>query len=124
MRFRKRYITANKSSSTLDAVLAYVYRKEDLLRRCGNYANTVVDGLVDLGLVKKVTTKKDTFFFKTDKAQNFKAIDFAKEFLWAYHNSIDRQIQNTKRFILCFDKDLPNGCKLVEIEEAVKKGYV
>ena len=124
MRLHKRYITANKSSSTLDSVLAYVYRKQDLSSRCGKYSDTVIDGLVDLGLVKKVTTKKDTFFFKTEKAQNFQAIDFAKEFLWAYHNSIDRKIQNTKRFILCFDKDLPDGCALVEVEEAVKKGYV
>lgn len=120
----KRYISIKKSSSTLDAVLAYVYRKQDLLSRCGNYTSTVINGLVDLGLVKKVTTKRDTFYFKTDKAQNFKAVDFAKEFLWAFHNSLDRQIQNGKRLILCFDEEIENGCGLVEVEEAIKKGYV
>lgn len=124
IKYRKRYISAQKSSATVDAVLAYIYRKEDLLSRCSKYADSVVLGLVDLGLIKKVLSKKGTFYFKTDKAQNFKAIDFAKEFLWAFHNSLDRQIKNHKKYILCFDKDIKTGHGLVDIDTAIKKGYV
>ena len=124
MRAKRRYVSAEKSSATIDAVLGYIYRKEDLLSRCGKYADNVIDGLVDLGLIKKVLSKKSTFYFKTEKAQNFKAIDFAKEFLWAFHNSLDRQIKNNKRFILCFDKDIKTGHGLVDIDIAIKKGYV
>jgi len=120
----KRYINAKKSSATLDSILAYIYRKHDLLSRCGNYANKVIDGLVDLKLVKKVTSKKGTYYFKTDKSKNFKAKDFAKEYLWAFHNSLDRQIQNNKKFILCFDEDIEAGHGLVDIDTAIKNGYV
>lgn len=120
----RRYITKTKSSHTLDAVLAYIYRKEDLMNRCGRYADTVIDGLVDLGLLNKVISKKGTFYFKTDKAQGFKAIDFAKRFLWAYHNPLDRLIKNNKKLILCFDDEIKDGHGLVEIEFAIKKGFV
>lgn len=120
----KRYIQNKASSATLAAVLAYVYRKDDLLSLCGRYGENVMVGLVDLGLVKKVDSQKGTFYFKTEKAENFKAVDFAKEFLWAFHNSLDRQIQNNKRLILCFDKEIDSGQGLVDIETAIKKGYV
>ena len=124
IKYHNRYVTAKKSSATVDAILAYIYRKEDLLNRCGRYAESVISGLVDLGLVKKVLSKKGTFYFKTDKAKNYKAIDFAKEFLWAFHNSIDRQIKNHKKYILCFDKNIETGNGLVDIDDAIKKGYV
>lgn len=106
------------------AVLAYIYRKEELLSQCGRYGERVIDGLVELGLVKKVSSKKGTFYFKTEKSETFKTIEFAKEFLWAYHNTIYRQIQNGKKYILCFDSTLPAGQGLVEIEEAIKKNYI
>jgi len=120
----KRYVQVKKSSHTLDSILASIYRKHDLLGRCGRYAETVINGLVDLQLVKKVISKKGTFYFKTDKSENFKAIDFAKAFLWAYHNPLDREIQNNKKLILCFDNEIKTGHGLVEIEIAIKKGFV
>jgi len=119
-KLQKRYVTAKKSSATLDAILGYVYRKKELLNRCGRYANSVIDGLCELGLLKEVQTKKDTFYFSTDKAKNFKAIDFAKEFLLAFHNSTERNDEK----ILVFDSELPNGNALVEVTEAIKKGMV
>lgn len=111
------------TSATLVAILAYIYRKENLLSQCGRYAQKVIDGLVDLGLIKKVISKKGTFYFKTEKSENFKAIDFAKEYLWAFHNVSERSIKQGKRYILCYDNSLPNGRDMVEIEEAVKKNY-
>lgn len=121
-RVLSRTFTAEYSTSaTLVAVLAYIYRKENLLSQCGRYANSVLDGLVSLNLVKKVQSPKGTFYFKTEKAQDFKAIDFAKEYLWAFHNASERAIKQGKRYILCFDKSLPNGRDLVELEEAIKK---
>lgn len=120
-----RVFTAEYSTSaTLVAVLAFVYRKENLLSQCGKYANSVLDGLISLNLVKKVESKKGTYHFKTEKSENFKAIDFAKEYLWAFHNVSERSIKQGKRYILCFDKTLPNGRDLVEIEEAIKKNYI
>ena len=123
--YHKRYIqVSTKSSPTLDAVLAYVYRKENLVKRCGRYADKVIDGLIDLGLVEKVLSKKGTFYFKTQKAKTFKAIDFAKEFLWAFHNTDFRKIINGKKYILCFNDDIEKGSGLIEINIALKKGYV
>lgn len=112
------------TSATLVAVLAYIYRKDNLLSQCGKYAQNVIDGLVNLGLVKKVSSKKGIFYFKTEKSENFKAIDFAKEYLWAFHNTSERTIRRGERCILCFDKSLPDGKALVEIEEAIKKNYI
>ena len=112
-----------KRSATLDAVLTFIYRKEILLSNV-RYANSVIKGLLDLNLVKKVFSKKGTFYFKTDKAESFKAIDFAKEYLWAYHNPIDRQLKNDRKLILCFDNEIKTGHGLVEIDKAIKKGYV
>lgn len=123
--FKSRVFTAEYSASaTLVAVLAYIYRKENLLSQCGRYANNVMEGLKELGLIKQVNSKKGTFYFKTEKAQDFKAIDFAKEYLWAFHNASERTIKQGKRYILCFDKSLPNGKDLVELEEAIKKNIV
>ena len=116
----KRYITAKKSSATLDAVLAYIYRKSDLLKRCGRYAEEVINGLVVLGLVKKVENNKGVFYFSTEKAKGFKAIDFAKSFLLSFHNP--GYTKNKK--ILVFDDELPDGKSLVEVETAIKQGYV
>lgn len=121
----KRYVhIEHKTSSTLNAVLAFVYRKEHLLDQCGKYADSVIEGLQSLDLVKKVSSKKGIFYFKTDKAQNFKAIDFAKEFLWEYHNKELRCYQDNKRYIFCFDQALPKGKGLVEVEEAIKNNYI
>jgi hypothetical protein len=120
-----RVFTAEYSTSaTLVAVLAFVYRKENLLSQCGRYASSVTDGLLSLNLVKQVQSKKGTYYFKTEKSENFKAIDFAKEYLWAFHNASERAIKQGKRYILCFDKTLPDGKGLVEIEEAIKKNYI
>lgn len=122
-RYRK-YISKQNTSATVAAVLTYVYRKEELLSQCGRYGESVINGLVELGLVKKVPSKKDIFYFKTEKSENFKAIDFAKEFLWAFHNASERAIKQGKRYILCFDESLPNGRDLVEVEEAIIKHYL
>jgi hypothetical protein len=124
IRATRRYIPVSKSSATVDAVLALIYRKNDLLNRCNRYADSVIEGLVDLGLLKKVLSKKGTFYFKTDKAKNFKAVDFAKEFLWAYHNPLERQEQNGRKLILCFDKEIEAGHGLVDIELAIKRCYI
>jgi len=120
-----RFITVEYSTSaTLVAILAYIYRKDNLLSQCGRYAESVISGLCSLNLIKKVSSKKGTFYFKTEKAQDFKAIDFAKEYLWAFHNTSERTIKQGKRYILCFDKSLPNGRDLVELEDAIKKNYI
>ena len=120
----KRYVSKKSSSATIDAVLVFIYRKEELISQCGRYGETVINGLIELGLVKKVVSKKDTFYFKTEKSEAFKALDFAKEFLWAYHNIADRCYRNGKKHILCFDETLPTGRGFVEIEEAIKKNYI
>lgn len=70
VRGSKRYTQINKSSQTLDSVLANIYRKQHLLDRCGRYSETVIEGLVNLHLVKKVLSKKGTFYFKTDNPNN------------------------------------------------------
>lgn len=119
-----RYVTTSSPSATMSAILGYVYNKEELLSHCGRYAHNVIEGLVELNLVRKVISKKGTFYFKTDQSKNFKAIDFAKGYLWAFHNSLDRQIKEGKKYILCFDSRLKTGSDLVEIEEAIKKRYV
>jgi len=119
-RTRRRYITANTSSATLDAVLAFIYRKQDLLNRCGRYADRVIDGLCELGLIKRVQNKKGTFYFSTDEAKEFKAIDFAKRFLLAYHNP--EYTQDTK--ILVFSELLSDGKDLIDVTQAIKKGLV
>lgn len=120
----KRYTRIEKHSPTVDAVLAYIYQKQDLLSRCGEYASRVIEGLVDLGLVKKVDSKKGTFYFKTDKSLGFKAIDFAKEFVWAYHNPTERTVQDNHKMILCFDNEIDSGHGLVDIEKAIRRAYV
>jgi len=116
----KRYINAQKSSATLDAVLAYVYRKQEILNRCGRYANCVISGLCELGILREVQSKKGTFYFSTDKAKNFKAKDFAKKYLLAFHNP--EYIDGSK--ILVFDSDLTDTKQLVEVEDAIKRGLV
>jgi hypothetical protein len=122
-RYRK-YISKQNTSATVAAVLTYVYRKEELFSQCGRYGERVIDGLVELGLVKKVSSNKGIFYFKTEKSETFKALDFAKEFLWAFHNTPERIINHGKKYILCFDESLPNGRDLVEIEEAIIKHYL
>ena len=117
---RRRYIAANSSSATLDAVLAFIYRKQDLINRCGRYADGVIDGLCELGLIKRVQNKKGTFYFSTDEAKGFKAIDFAKRFLLAYHNPEYKQ--DTK--ILVFSEHLSDGKDLIDVTQAIKKGLV
>jgi hypothetical protein len=121
---KRRGITKYSTSATLVAVLAHIYRKENLLSQCGRYAESVISGLCSLNLIKKVSSRKGTYYFKTERAQDFKAIDFAKEYLWAFHNVSDRAIKQGKRYILCFDDSLPNGMDLVELEEAIKKNMV
>jgi uncharacterized protein (DUF3820 family) len=112
------------SSSTLVAVLGFVYRKKELLSQCGGYSDRVIKGLIQLGLLKKVSNKRDTYFFTTAKSKSYKAIDLAKEFLWKFHNPDFNQIKDGKKLILCFDSSLDGGKGLVEIGEAIKKNYV
>lgn len=120
-----RFITVEYSTSaTIIAVLAYIYRKENLLSQCGRYAQNVIDGLIELELIKKVSSKRGIFYFKTEKSENFKAIDFAKEYLWSFHNVSERLTKQGKKYILCFDSSLPNGKDMVEIEEAIKKNFI
>jgi len=122
MLYRRRRNT--KTSHSVDAVLAYIYRKEDALNRCGRYAKNVIEGLLKLDYIKKVSSKKGTYYFKTEKSQHFKAIDFAKEYLWNFHNAEYRQVINGKKYILCFNDDIEKGSGLIEINTALKKGYV
>jgi len=116
----KRYINTQKSSATLDAILAYVYRKQDLLNRCGRYAENVINGLCELGILKKVQNKKGTFYFSTDKAKNFKAKDFAKKYLLAFHNADYRDDSK----ILVFDSSLSDGKQLLDVDIAISRGLV
>lgn len=118
-----RAIITRKTSPTISAILAYIYRKDDLLSQCGEYAKKVIEGLEALNMIKKVSHNKGIFYFKTEKSESFKAIDFAKEYLWAFHNVSERSIIQGKRYILCFDSSLPNGRDMVGIEEAIKKCY-
>lgn len=124
MLHRKYKTYHSETSHTLDAVLAYIYRKEHALNRCGRYAENVIEGLLKLDYIKKVSSPKGTFYFKTEKSQQFKAIDFAKEYLWHFHNPEFKKIIHNKRYILCFDGDFENNSELVEINEALGKGYV
>lgn len=123
----RRYQTTKKVSPTLLSVLYYVFRKENIYKRISHhivYSDAVMDGLVELGFLKKVISKKKgTFFFTTEKSKNFKAIDLAKEYLWAFHNSLKREKKEDKRLIYCFSNDIPNGKGLVEINEAINKCY-
>ncbi len=127
-KFTKRYTATQKVSPTLLSILYYVFRKENIYKRIAHhidYSDAVVDGLVELGLLKKVISrKKGTFFFTTEKSKNFKAIDLAKEYLWAFHNSFKREKKEDKRLIYCFSNDIPNGKGLVEINEAIGKCYI
>ncbi len=117
-----KFHTLKKSSHTLDSILFYVYRKN---KTVGRYSKRVVDGLIDLGLLKRVESKtKGTFYFVTDKAKGLRAIDLAKEFLWNFHNPTDRAVKDGKKLIYCFDNEIPNGNGLVEVEHAIKKCYV
>lgn len=124
MTYKRHTLIESTTSATMVAILVYIYRKEELLSHCGKYAQNVIDGLANLELVKKVSSKKGIFYFKTEKSENFKAIDFAKEYLWAFHNVSERLVKQGKRYILCFDKSLPNGRDMVEIEEAIKRKYI
>ncbi len=117
---RKYNISKRDFSPTLDAVLGYIYRKQELLQRCGRYAKVVIDGLCKLEFLKEVHTKKGTFYFSTEKAKNFKAKDFAREFLLAFHNP---QYKDGNK-ILVFDSQFPDGKALMEVEEAIRKGIV
>lgn len=121
---RRHVLIESSTSATMAAILVYIYRKEELFSHCGKYAQNVIDGLVNIELVKKVSSKKGIFYFKTEKSENFKAIDFAKEYLWAFHNVSERLTKQGKKYILCFDSSLPNGKDLIEIEEAIKKNYI
>lgn len=117
-----KHIFIHPESRTLLTVLRNVYRKGVPVN--DRYEKTVMDGLEKLNLVKKVSSKKGVFFFKTEKSNNFKAIDFAIEFLWNFHNAEKRTIIDDQRYILCYDSYFENGQKLVEIKEAVKMKIV
>ena len=115
-------ITLHPESRTLLTVLRNIYRKG--LPVNDRYEKIVIDGLEHLGLIKKVSSQKGLFFFKTEKSENFKAVDFAIEFLWNFHNVEKRTMINNKRFILCYDSSFETGQKLIEIKEAIKMKIV
>lgn len=118
--YRRKIISEATSSTTLSAILHYVYRKDDYI--VGRYGDSVIEGLIKLELIEKVTTNKDTFYFLKDKSM--KAIDLAMNFLWNFHNVEERQEINNQLFIYCFDKSLPNGRGLVEIKKAIRQKIV
>jgi len=118
--YYKRYRTGKKSSVTLDTILAFIYRKHEMLARCGKKSEEIMEGLQKLGLVKKVQNKKGIFFFSTDEAKGFKAIDFAREYLLAFHNVEFRRGNK----ILVFDSSLPEGRCLMDASEAIKQGMI
>lgn len=117
-----KFITLNPESRTLAAVLRNIYKKG--LPSNDRYEKTVLEGLVELNVIKRVDSRKGLFFFKTEKSENFKAVDFAIEFLWNFHNVEKRTMIDNKRFILCYDSSFEPGQKLIEIKEAIKMKIV
>ena len=113
-----------KVSQTLAVILTYVYRKNDLKSFCGHNSQEILNKLVEIGLLRVHSSKREIFYFLTEKSKGFKAIDLAKEYLWAYYNVDLHLRKNGKRFIFCFDQSLPSGKGLVEIAQAIKKCYV
>lgn len=61
--YQKKGIFKSTTSSTLAAILFYVYRKQELVSHCGKYSESVIKGLIELKLVNKVSSKKGTFYF-------------------------------------------------------------
>lgn len=120
MRSRKRTPILS-GSPVLSTILHFVYRKESQ-----NFDDNIVDALVEIGYLKKVKAKDTSivYYFKTKASEEFKAIDFAKEYLWNFWNPTERAVIDDKRHIFCFHSTLPNGRGLVEIGEAIKVGMV
>ena len=115
-------VVLHPESRTLTAVLSSISRKG--LSSNERYEKMVTEGLEQLGLIKKIASPKGLFFFKTEKSNNFKAIDFAMEFLWNFHNVERRAVIDGKRHIFCYDSHFENGQKMVEIKEALKMRIV
>lgn len=118
---KRKIITEVKVSFTMSAILFYVYHKNKFGSYCGRYAQSVMDGLVGLELLKKVDSQKGLFYFKTEKSQNFKAKDFAIEYLWNFHNASRRKIINSKRHIYCFDESIDGGKGLIFVDDVIDK---
>lgn len=79
----RRYKSVQKNiSPTIAAILGYIYRKQKMVSFSGRYGQGVIAALVEMGLVK-VTNQG---YYKTEISKEFKAMDFAKEYLWAFHN--------------------------------------
>lgn len=110
------------SSRTLISVLHSIYRKD--LPINDRYEKTVMNGLIELQLVKKVISPKGLYYFKTEKSKNFKPIDFAIEFLWNFHNAKYRKMIDGMKYILCYDSTFETGKSLVEVKEAILKRIV
>ena len=70
-----------KISQTLAVILVYVYRKNDFKSFCGHNSQDILKKLVEIGLLKVHFSKRGVFYFLTEKAKGFKAIDLAKEYL-------------------------------------------
>jgi len=119
-RYRKKKYDISSQSDTINSILALVYRK-NCINRCGE---NIVDGLEKLGLLKKVISKKGTFYFKTEKSESFTTFDFAEEYLWNFHNPSKKSIVNNEKFIFCYSKKLSTGRGLVNIKEAIQDGIV
>ena len=118
-RITPRFLVSS-GSGIIDSILALVFRKD-----CPNpYGTTVVDGLIELGLLKKVVSQKGTFYFKTEKSESFTTNDLVVEYLWSYWNKDKREIRDNKRFIYCYSSKIETGRGLVEINEALEKGIV
>jgi len=97
-------------SHILSSVLYKIYRKNG---RCPY--EDIGERLVDIGFLAKV----DNNYISTEKSKEFKAVDFAKEFLWEYWNKPNRKLIDSQRFIYCYSDKLPNGRGLVSIDEAL-----
>lgn len=108
-------------SPVLSTILYYVYRKHDSAKLIGE---EMIDKLVNMGLLKKVTSKGINYYFKEPRAQTYRAIDLAKEYLWEHWNPQFRKEVDGKKHIYCFSSKIENGRGLVEIETAIKKGIV
>lgn len=109
-------------SPVMETILHFIYRK-----KTKNFYDTkIVNELVELGYLKKVVSKDGlVFYFKTEKSRDFKAMDFAREYLWNCWNPTARKIDaEGNRYVYCYSDKVPSGKGLVPIDEAVKRFIV
>ncbi len=110
-------------SPVLQTILHFIYRKKKQKR---TYDEKVVQDLIRLGYLKKVTSKDGVvYYFKTESSRDFTAMDFAREYLWEFWNKDKRKIDaEGNRYVYCYSDKVPSGKGLVPIDEAVKRFIV